>query len=62
MVTKHHLNLLKELYEIVSSSKVDEKNKVRFEKNQSDCRVANEHGKILKSDTHTTERDKALYF
>jgi hypothetical protein len=61
VVTKHHLNLL-ELYEIVSSSKLNEKNKVRFEKNQSDCRVANEHGKILKSDMHTTERDKAPYF
>jgi hypothetical protein len=47
VVTKHHLNLL-ELYKIVSSSKLDEKNKVRYEKNQSDFRVANEHGKILK--------------
>ena len=55
VVTKHHLTLLKELYEIVSRSKLDEKN-------QSNCRVANEHGKILKSDMHTTERDKALYF
>jgi hypothetical protein len=61
VVTKHHLNLL-ELYEIVGSSKLDEENKVRFENIHSDCRVANEHGKILKSDTHTTERDKALYF
>jgi hypothetical protein len=43
-------------------SKLDEENKVRFENIHSDCRVANEHGKILKSDTHTTERDKALYF
>jgi hypothetical protein len=46
VVTKHHLNLL-ELYELVSSSKLDEKNKVRFENIQSECRVVNEHGKIL---------------
>jgi hypothetical protein len=43
-------------------SKLDEENKVRFENIQSDCRDANEHDKILKSNTHTTERDKALYF
>lgn len=51
MVTKHHLNLL-ELYEIIISSKLDEKSKARFENIQSECnRVVNEHGKILNKAT-----------
>ena len=58
VVTEHHLNLLKELYEIVSSSKLDEKNKVRFEKIQSECnRVANEHHTILNKVTRIQRKE-----
>jgi hypothetical protein len=58
VVTKHHLNLLNELYETVSNSKIDEKNKVRFEKIQSECnRVANEHGKILNKLTRIQRKE-----
>ncbi|MBV9178231.1 MAG: patatin-like phospholipase family protein [Nitrososphaeraceae archaeon] len=58
VVTEHHLNLLKELYEIVSSSKLDEKNKVRFDKIQSECnRVANEHHTILNKVTRIQRKE-----
>jgi hypothetical protein len=58
VVTKHHLNLLKELYEIVSSSNLDEKNKIRFENIQSECnRVANEHGKIKNKVTRIQRKE-----
>lgn len=47
-VTEHHLTLLKELYEIVSNSKLDEKNKARFKKIEPECnRLAHEHSAIM---------------
>jgi NTE family protein len=47
-VTEHHLTLLKELYEIVSSSKLDEKSKARFKKIEPECnRLAHEHSAIM---------------
>jgi NTE family protein len=47
-ITEHHLTLLKELYEIVSSSKLDEKSKARFKKIEPECnRLAHEHNAIV---------------
>jgi NTE family protein len=47
-VTEHHLTLLKELYEIVSSSKLDDKSKAKFKKIEPECnRLAHEHSAIM---------------
>lgn len=62
-VTEHHLTLLKELYEIVSSSKLDEKSKTRFKKIEPECnRLAHEHSTIMNEVIRIQRKEEEEHF
>jgi Patatin-like phospholipase/Patatin phospholipase len=61
-VTEHNLTLLKELYEIVSNSKLDEKNKARFKKVEPECnRLAHEHSAIMNEVIHIQRKEEEYF-
>ena len=62
LVTKHHVNLLKELYQIISSAKLDEKNKARLEKIRPDCdELVHNQGAII-SEVIRIQRKETEHF
>ena len=62
VVTKHHVNLLKELYQIISSAKLDEKNKERLEKIRPDCdELVHNQGAII-SEVIRIQRKETEHF
>ena len=62
-VTEHHLTLLKELYEIVSSSKLEEKNKARFNKIEPECnRLVHEHRTIMNEVIRIQRKEEKEHF
>ena len=62
-VTEHHLTLLKELYEIVSTSKLEEKNKARFNKIEPECnRLVHEHSTIMNEVIRIQRKEEKEHF
>ena len=62
-VTEHHLTLLKELYEIVSTSKLEEKNKARFNKIKPECnRLVHEHSAIMNEVIRIQRKEEKEHF